>query len=65
MPISAEIIQIMGTLGVKGVRRVRARVLDGNDKGKVITRNVSGPLRDGDVILLKDTTMDSEGGFQR
>ena len=54
----------MGRLGVKGVARVRVRVLDGEDKGKVLTRNVVGPIKKGDVIMLKETVMDSVGKMQ-
>ena len=61
--VPAEIIQIMGRLGIKGVSRVRARVLDGRDRGKILTRNVIGPVQNGDVILLKETAMDSVAGF--
>ena len=61
--VPAEIIQIMGRLGIKGVSRVRARVLDGRDRGKILTRNVVGPVQKGDVILLKETAMDSVAGF--
>ena len=53
-----------GKLGIKGVSRVRARVLDGRDKNKIITRNVSGPIKPGDVILLKETGIDSESAFR-
>lgn len=55
---SAEIVQIMETLGIKGVRRVRCRVLDGPDKNRIITRNVSGPVKLGDVILIKESGFD-------
>jgi small subunit ribosomal protein S28e len=62
---AAEIIQVMERIGVKGVCRVRCKVLDGRDKGKILTRNVVGPIKKGDVILLKDTAMDSAGGMGR
>ena len=56
---AAEVIQVMERVGVKGVCRIRVKVLDGRDKGKILTRNVVGPIKRGDVILLKDTAMDS------
>ena len=65
MGVAAEIIQVRGKLGVKGVSRVRAKVLEGPDKNKVIVRNVVGPLRVGDIIVLKETGIDAEGRFSR
>ncbi|MBU0898894.1 MAG: 30S ribosomal protein S28e [Nanoarchaeota archaeon] len=65
MSTPAEITEVMGRMGVKGVSRVRCRVLDGKDRGKVLTRNVVGPIRVGDILVLKDTAMDAEGRFQK
>ena len=65
MPVAAEIIQVRGVLGVKGVRAVRARVIEGHDRGKVVIRNVVGHIKEGDIILLKETGMDAEAGMQR
>jgi small subunit ribosomal protein S28e len=59
MAVPAEVTQLMGRLGIKGVSRVRCKVLEGEDTGKVLTRNVVGPIQKGDVILLKETAMDS------
>jgi small subunit ribosomal protein S28e len=65
MVVSAEVIQVLEKLGVKGVTKIRCKVLEGRDKGKVLMRNVSGPIRKNDIILLKDTEMDSAGRISR
>lgn len=65
MAYPAEILQVMERIGLKGVTRVRCRILEGPDKGKVLTRNVSGPTVKGDIIIVKETEMESVGSMGR
>lgn len=64
MPIAAEIVAVRGKLGIKGVSRIKCKVLEGQDKDKILTRNVVGPVRRGDVIMIKETELESQSGFR-
>jgi small subunit ribosomal protein S28e len=57
----AEVVEIVKRTGACGeISQVLCRILDGPEKGRVKRRNVKGPIRKGDVLILLNTEKEAK-----
>lgn len=58
--VPAKVTEVIRRTGATGeITQVRCEVIDGRDKGKVMRRNIKGPIRVGDILMLKQTFIEA------
>jgi len=57
---SAVVEEIVGRTGFRGeVTQVKCKIQEGPEQGKIMRRNVKGPVQLGDILMLRETQIEA------
>lgn len=58
--VNAVVEQFIGKTGARGeVTQVKVKILDGNNKGRSLRRNIKGSIKIGDLVTLRETEIEA------
>lgn len=58
--VPAEVEELLGRTGTRGeLTQVKVKILEGYNQGKPMRRNTKGPIRIGDILMLRETQIEA------
>jgi small subunit ribosomal protein S28e len=58
--VPATVEEVVGRTGSRGEAiQIRCKILAGRDQNKILRRNVKGPIRVGDTLMLRETEIEA------
>ncbi len=64
--VPAIVESVLGRGGTRGeITQVKCRILQGKNRGKSMRRNVRGPIKQRDILMLRETEIEARRLFKK